>query len=100
MKEKCPKDGDKGWDDVAAASVFSCSFKFELDLVPFPIPQVGKLRPGVEVERNVHVWVGPQGLAGQELTGFGCSLFEQRPLSKCRGRKAVCQPLRAWGQPD
>lgn len=74
--------------------------RFELYLVPFPIPQVGKLRPGVEVERNVHIWVGPQGLAGQELTGFGCSLFEQRPLSKCRGRKAVCQPLRAWGQPD
>lgn len=74
--------------------------RFELDLDPFRIPQVGKLRPGVEVERNVHVWVGPQGLAGQELTGFGCSLLEQRPLSKCRGRKAVCQPLRAWGQPD
>lgn len=63
--------------------------KFELDLVPFPIPQVGKLRPGVAVERNVHVWVGPQGLAGQELTGFGCSLFEQRPF--CQSVEAEMQ---------
>lgn len=53
-------------------------------LVPLPNPQVGKPRPGVRAERNVRAW----GLAGQDLTGSGCCLFEQRPLSKCAGGRA------------
>lgn len=54
---------------------------------------MGKLRPRVEVERNVQAWVGPQGSTGQALTGFGCSPLEQRPLSKCGGT----QTGTVWG---
>lgn len=61
---------------------------FGLDLGAYlgqlPNPQVEKLRPGVRVERNVRAW----GLAGQDLTGSGCCLCEQRPLSKCGGGEA------------
>lgn len=53
------------------------------------------------MEGDLQAWIGPQGLAGWDFTGFWYSLFEQRPLSKCGGRKAGnVWGLKAWGQPE